>query len=90
MGGIVESGQLFIANESGPELIGNIGNRTAVANSQQITEGIENATYNAMTRALNNSNGNNPYFNVYVGNDKVYSGFSNYQDNVSNRYGVKV
>ena len=39
-GGFPETGELFIANESGPELVGRIGNRTAVANTDQITEGI--------------------------------------------------
>ena len=52
---------------------------------------MTNATYEAMSRALiDNNEDYNPQFNVYVGNDKVYSGFSNYQNNESNRYGVKV
>ena len=39
-GGIVSSGQLFIANEAGPEYIGTMGGHTAVANNDQIVEGI--------------------------------------------------
>lgn len=39
-GGFVPSGQLFIANEAGPELVGSIGGRTAVANNDQIVNGI--------------------------------------------------
>lgn len=39
-GGIVPSGQLFIANEAGPEYIGTMGGHTAVANNDQIVEGI--------------------------------------------------
>ena len=39
-GGFPTSGQLFIANESGPELVGRIGNRTAVANEEQIGDTI--------------------------------------------------
>lgn len=39
-GGFPEIGQLFIANEAGPELVGQMGNRTAVANAAQIVEGI--------------------------------------------------
>ena len=31
---------MFIANEEGPELIGRMGNRTAVANTDQIVDGI--------------------------------------------------
>ncbi len=39
-GGLPTEGQLFIANEAGPELVGNIGHRTAVANDNQIVSGI--------------------------------------------------
>lgn len=39
-GGFVDSGQLFIAREAGAEMVGSIGNRTAVANNDQIVEGI--------------------------------------------------
>lgn len=43
-GGFVDQGQLFIAREAGAELVGSIGNRTAVANNDQIVEGIATAT----------------------------------------------
>ena len=39
-GGFVDQGQLFIANEAGAEMVGSIGRRTAVANNDQIVEGI--------------------------------------------------
>lgn len=39
-GGFPEMGQLFIANEAGPELVGQMGGRTAVANNAQIIQGI--------------------------------------------------
>ena len=49
MGGFPEDG-LFFANHS--ELVGRFSNgRTAVANNQQITDGIAQATYQAMMRA---------------------------------------
>lgn len=47
-GGFPDSGQLFIANEGSPELIGNIGGKTAVANNDQITAGIAQAVSGAM------------------------------------------
>lgn len=43
-GGFVDQGQLFIAREAGAELVGSIGRRTAVANNDQIVEGIATAT----------------------------------------------
>ena len=39
-GGFPEQGQMFIAREAGPEMVGNIGRRTAVANNDQIISGI--------------------------------------------------
>lgn len=39
-GGFPDNGQLFIAREAGPELVGTIGDRNAVANNDQIISGI--------------------------------------------------
>lgn len=39
-GGFPQTGQMFVAREAGPELVGNIGRRSAVANNDQIVEGI--------------------------------------------------
>lgn len=52
-GGFPDYGDLFIANERGPELVGTIGNRTAVANSSS----IETAIYNAVRSAMSDSTG---------------------------------
>ena len=50
-GGIVNEGQMFIAREAGPELVGTIGSKTAVANNDQIVSGIESGVYRAMMAA---------------------------------------
>ena len=42
-GGFPEHGEIFLARESGPEYIGRLGNRTAVANNDQIVDGIASA-----------------------------------------------
>ncbi|MBR3506487.1 MAG: hypothetical protein IKO02_05520, partial [Lentisphaeria bacterium] len=39
-GGFPTEGQLFIAREAGPEMVGTMGGHTAVANNDQIVEGI--------------------------------------------------
>ena len=54
-GGFVPTGQMFIAREKGPELVGRIGNKTAVANNQQIIAGIASAVYDAMIAAQEES-----------------------------------
>ena len=46
-GGFVPRGDLFIANESSPEFVGSIGNRTAVANNNQIVQGIASGVQHA-------------------------------------------
>lgn len=47
-GGFPDTGQMFIAREAGPELVGRIGRRTAVANNDQIVQGIASAVRSAM------------------------------------------
>lgn len=50
-GGFPKQGEIFIANEAGPELIGRIGNKNAVANEDQIGDVI----LSYMENAANNS-----------------------------------
>lgn len=61
-GGYVDPGQLFVAREAGPEMVGTIGGRTAVANNDQITTAIASAVapavYNAVVQAMGNLNTN--------------------------------
>lgn len=47
-GGFVTSGDLFMARETGPEFVGSIGGRTAVANNDQIVEAVSDGVYRAM------------------------------------------
>ena len=47
-GGMPEKGDLFIANERAPELIGSMNNHSVVANNQQIIEGIADGVSRAM------------------------------------------
>ena len=39
-GGMFTTGQMFIAREAGPELVGRMGNKSAVVNNDQIVQGI--------------------------------------------------
>ena len=88
-GGFPDEGELFVANEAGPEMIGNIGNRTAVANNDQITTAISKATYEAFSQAFKeSSNGQKQPVNVYIGNKKVYSGYGEYLSSENNMYGT--
>jgi len=51
-GGFPNTGQLFIAREAGAEMVGRIGNRTAVANNDQIVDGIRSGVYEAVMAAF--------------------------------------
>ena len=53
-GGFPQMGEMFIAREAGPELVGSIGRKTAVANNDQIISGIESGVYRAMMAANSN------------------------------------
>lgn len=59
-GGFPTTGQMFIAREAGPEMVGTIGNRSAVVNNEQIIAGISegvsdaNSEQNALLREQNN------------------------------------
>ena len=85
-GGYPETGEFFVANENGPEMIGKIGNRSAVANNDQ----IETSLTNALITALNNydfGGGNSPT-TIYIGNKKVYEGYGDYVNGENDRYGT--
>lgn len=46
-GGFPDMGEMFIAREAGPELVGRIGNKTTVANNDQIVDGISSGVRDA-------------------------------------------
>ena len=88
-GGLPDVGELFVAREAGPELVGNIGNRAAVANNDQIIQGIAQGTYEAVSRAMQeNSNDNQQPIIVKIGEKTVYSGYASYANSQSNMYGT--
>ena len=43
---------MFIAREAGPELVGTLNGRTAVANNDQIVESVSRGVYDAVMAAM--------------------------------------
>lgn len=86
-GGYVPNGDLFLANEKGAEFIGAIGGNTAVANNNQITEAIAQATYTAMSQALSENGGS---VNIVVEGDadRMFKVFQKKQREVSRTAGL--
>ena len=57
-GGQPRTGELFVANESGPELIGRIGGKSSVVNNEQIVTAVSEGVADAFARALEQYQGN--------------------------------
>lgn len=55
----IPNGQIFQARESGPELVGTIGNKSAVVNNDQIVESVEGGVFRGVMAALQNSHNGN-------------------------------
>ena len=68
-GGFPVEGQLFLANEAGPELVGQMGSRAAVANTAQIIEGIRRGVFEAMKAAAGSFSGGNGDINLTIDMD---------------------
>ena len=58
-GGFPEEGQMFYANERGPELVGTIGSSTAVVNNTQIVDAVSLGVANAVAGVLGNQRSTN-------------------------------
>ena len=74
-GGFPSEGQIFMAREAGPELVGRIGNRTAVANNDQIVSGIAAGVYQAVAQAMaenSRASGDQAVY-VYLDGAQIYS-----------------
>ena len=75
-GGFPTAGSLFFASEQGPELVGTMGGRTAVANNDQIVEGIRQGVFEAVSAAMNNGGNNDVQVKVYLDSREIKSGQS--------------
>ena len=73
-GGFPDLGEMFIAREAGPELVGKIGSKTSVANNDQIVEGISEGVYAAVLAAMRASESNGDRaVNVYLDGRQITS-----------------
>lgn len=85
-GGFPSQGSLFLANEGGAEMVGNIGGRTAVANNDQIVEAIKQGVYEAMMGA----NGGNQTLNanLYLDGKQIGKQVINYHNGIVKQTGA--
>ena len=73
---------MFIARESGPELVGTLGGHSAVMNNDQIVASVSNGVYQAVKSAL--GNGQNVTVNVTLQGDA--DGLFTVVQNKNNQY----
>ena len=83
-GGFPRKGDLFVANENAPEMIGKMGNRNVVANNQQITEGIAAGVFDAISSIDFGGNGDTY---VYIGDREVTDVITRKQKRNNDKFG---
>lgn len=86
-GGFPTVGELFVAREAGPEMVGRIGSRTAVANNDQITTAIANAVYDAVSSAIGNTGGTNVNVTLQGDADGLFKVIQNKSNDYMRRTG---
>lgn len=87
-GGFVSSGQMFVAREAGPEMVGSIGGRTAVANNDQIVQAVSLGVYNAVVDAMGKTSGGSQPITVQIDGREVFTAVRNQNNNFKRRTGV--
>lgn len=95
-GGFPENGEMFIARENGPEMVGRMGNRNTVANNNQIINGIKKGVFEAVVEAfdmsgpMNNDKDKDVIVNLTIKADSetLYKVVRKGQKKYDNRYHV--
>jgi len=72
-GGYPRTGQMFVAREAGPELVGSIGGRTAVANNDQIVEAVSIGVYNAVVDAMSKTSQSQGKQSIIINGREIFS-----------------
>lgn len=74
-GGFPNEGEFFLAREAGPEMVGKIGNRSAVVNNDQIVEAISEGVYAAVSAAMRGDGGSGgaQEFHLYIDGREITS-----------------
>lgn len=72
VGGLPNMGQMFVAREAGPELVGNLGGHTAVMNNDQIVASVSDGVYRAVKAAMGNGQPVNVTFKVEADSKGIF------------------
>lgn len=72
VGGLPNMGQMFVAREAGPELVGTLGGHTAVMNNDQIVQSVSDGVYRAVKAAMGNGQPVNVTFKVEADSKGIF------------------
>ena len=72
VGGLPNMGQMFVAREAGPELVGTLGGHTAVMNNDQIVASVSDGVYRAVKAAMGNGQPVNVTFKVEADSKGIF------------------
>jgi hypothetical protein len=80
-GGFPSMGEMFIAREAGPEMVGSINGRTAVANNDQIVEAVSRGVYSAVVEAMRgySDNQSGQEINLYLDGKQITASVEKHQ-----------
>lgn len=83
-GGMPDTGQMFVARESGPEMVGTMNGHTAVMNNDQIVASVSAGVYEAVMSAMSGQNQRPVVLNVN-GKELAKVTYGDYQEESSRR-----
>ena len=67
-GGFPDVGEMFVAREAGPELVGTIGNKSAVVNNQQIVQAVSQGVAEAVSSVMGSNSGS---YHLYIDGQEI-------------------
>lgn len=67
-GGLPDVGEMFVAREAGPELVGTIGNKSAVVNNDQIVEAVSRGVAQAVSSVMGSNGGS---YHLYIDGQEI-------------------
>lgn len=90
-GGLIgTSGQMFIAREAGPELVGTIGGNSAIMNNDQIVASVSAGVASAVASVLGGQGSNPIDVTIKVDSEVLYRAVRKGERKANGRYGTAV
>ena len=87
-GGFPDVGSMFVAGEAGPEWLGDIGGKTGVLNSEQLSNVFTGALDKVMSKYYGSRQSQNFTIPIYIGQDKIDEQRRTSTSRSNNMYGI--